>query len=201
MGEGHPLMVANLSYGFKSLGRQLGHDTWYVIGGETRRVLVGPFRARSTAFARVRGIVLVRESPGRGILAFSPPLSNSAQPCGAEFRLGHAAAAVGVLVDFGKRVVYSFYSPPDERGNGRTFSAALNLIAENAAANKTPADPATARQVSLGTVPVYTFQGPGIRVTEEIANSPAQKVGIKTGNIPIDIQEPKWMQPGYGSLS
>ncbi len=54
------------------------------------------------------------------------------------------------------------------------------------APSPTPAAPsgaAPARRVSLGTVPDFAFQGPGVRVSGTVPGSPAEKAGIREGDI------------------
>jgi aminopeptidase N len=47
-----------------------------------------------------------------------------------------------------------------------------------------PPSPATSgRRVSFGTVPDFAFEGPGVRVGGLVAGSPAEKAGIKEGDI------------------
>ncbi|WP_455211772.1 M20/M25/M40 family metallo-hydrolase, partial [Kaarinaea lacus] len=48
--------------------------------------------------------------------------------------------------------------------------------------------PQAGRKVSLGTVPDFEYQGKGVRITGTIAGSPAQKAGLKEGDIIIFIK-------------
>ena len=56
-----------------------------------------------------------------------------------------------------------------------------------AAASPTGAPPATARRVSFGTVPDFAFQGPGVKVSGTVPESPAAKAGIKEGDTVMAI--------------
>jgi aminopeptidase N len=55
--------------------------------------------------------------------------------------------------------------------------------AGQAAAARPPAAQGSARRVSFGTVPDFAFEGPGVRVGGLVAGSPAEKAGIKEGDI------------------
>ena len=46
-----------------------------------------------------------------------------------------------------------------------------------------PPAAASARRVSFGTVPDFAFEGPGVRVGGLVAGSPAEKAGIKEGDV------------------
>ncbi len=46
---------------------------------------------------------------------------------------------------------------------------------------------AGARRASLGTVPDFAFQGPGVRVSGTVPGSPAEKAGIKEGDVVTQI--------------
>jgi len=48
--------------------------------------------------------------------------------------------------------------------------------------------PQAGRKVSLGTVPDFEYQGKGVRITGTVAGSPAQKAGLKEGDIIIFIK-------------
>ena len=69
-----------------------------------------------------------------------------------------------------------------------------NLIkpASGASAPPAPSAGATpgaagARRASLGTVPDFAFQGPGVRVSGTVPGSPAEKAGIKEGDVVMQI--------------
>jgi len=64
----------------------------------------------------------------------------------------------------------------------------LSFTGETTKAATSQATPATARQVSLGTVPDYGFPGPGVRVTDVVAGSPAQTAGIQSGDVLTTIE-------------
>jgi len=46
-----------------------------------------------------------------------------------------------------------------------------------------PSVPTERRRVGLGTMPDFTFEGPGVRIAEVAAGSPASKAGIRVGDI------------------
>jgi hypothetical protein len=51
-----------------------------------------------------------------------------------------------------------------------------------------PAAPAGAgRRVSLGTVPDFAFEGPGVRVSSVLAGSPAEAAGIRPGDVVVAL--------------
>ena len=57
-----------------------------------------------------------------------------------------------------------------------------------ASAGTSAPPPATAgRRVSFGTVPDFEFQGPGVKVSGLVPDSPAMKAGIKEGDILLRI--------------
>ncbi|MCX6543816.1 MAG: M20/M25/M40 family metallo-hydrolase [Acidobacteria bacterium] len=65
-----------------------------------------------------------------------------------------------------------------------------NTIRPAAPAPAQPAaggQPATARRVSFGTVPDFAFEGPGVRVSGLVPDSPAAKAGIKEGDTLLTI--------------
>jgi PDZ domain-containing secreted protein len=45
------------------------------------------------------------------------------------------------------------------------------------------------RKVSLGTVPDFEFQGKGVRITDTVAGSPAQKASLQAGDIIVFIKD------------
>ena len=49
--------------------------------------------------------------------------------------------------------------------------------------------PEPGRKVSLGTVPDFDFQGEGVRITGTVEGSPAQKAGLRKGDILIFIKD------------
>jgi aminopeptidase N len=55
------------------------------------------------------------------------------------------------------------------------------------AGTKTPKGPSTGRRVSLGTMPDFAFQGPGVRVTGVTSDSPAAKAGIQKGDVLLSL--------------
>ncbi len=55
--------------------------------------------------------------------------------------------------------------------------------------NPQSAKPQPGRNVSLGTVPDFEFQGKGVRITGTVAGSPAQKAGLQEGDILIFIKD------------
>jgi hypothetical protein len=60
-----------------------------------------------------------------------------------------------------------------------------NTIKPAAPGGPAPAAPpaAPARRVSFGTVPDFAFQGPGVRISGTVPGSPAEKAGIKEGDV------------------
>ncbi len=63
----------------------------------------------------------------------------------------------------------------------------LTVTLENAKPQS--AKPADGRRVSLGSVPDFTFPGPGVKITGTIPGSPAAVAGLKTGDIITKIGE------------
>jgi hypothetical protein len=65
---------------------------------------------------------------------------------------------------------------------------AATATATAAAGGQQPgSQPGTARRVSFGTVPDFAFQGPGVKVTGLVPDSPAAKAGIKEGDTLLKI--------------
>jgi hypothetical protein len=58
-----------------------------------------------------------------------------------------------------------------------------------ATAESAPAAPTGGRRVRFGTVPDFAFQGPGVRVEEVSAGSPAERAGLLAGDILLGIDE------------
>jgi hypothetical protein len=56
-----------------------------------------------------------------------------------------------------------------------------------ASASAAPAAAAPARRVSFGTVPDFAFSGPGVRVDGTVAGSPAEKAGLRAGDVILGI--------------
>jgi hypothetical protein len=50
-----------------------------------------------------------------------------------------------------------------------------------------PSGPRTGRRVSLGTVPSFSHRGPGVKVDDVLAGSPADKAGIRAGDLVIAV--------------
>jgi hypothetical protein len=50
-----------------------------------------------------------------------------------------------------------------------------------------PVPAAGERRVSLGTIPDYAFPGPGVRITGTIPGSPAEKAGLRAGDVLVKI--------------
>jgi len=73
----------------------------------------------------------------------------------------------------------------------RTEPLTTTIAAPAGAAGQPPSQPAAAtasqgppgRRVSFGTVPDFAFEGPGVRVGGVVAGSPAEKAGLKDGDI------------------
>jgi aminopeptidase N len=53
----------------------------------------------------------------------------------------------------------------------------------------TQAGAAPARRASFGTVPDFAFEGPGVRVTGVVADSPASNAGVKEGDVLLRIND------------
>ncbi len=49
--------------------------------------------------------------------------------------------------------------------------------------------PGSERKVSLGTVPDFAFSGPGVRVQEVLAGSPAEAAGIEAGDVLLAVDD------------
>jgi len=49
------------------------------------------------------------------------------------------------------------------------------------------APPAGERRASLGTIPDYAFAGPGVRITGTTPGSPAEKAGLKEGDVIVKL--------------
>ena len=47
--------------------------------------------------------------------------------------------------------------------------------------------PATGRRVSLGTIPDFTWEGDGLRVTGTVPDSPAAAAGLQEGDILVEL--------------
>ena len=62
---------------------------------------------------------------------------------------------------------------------------------EEAKAPGHPAAPQSSRKVSTGTMPDFAFAGEGVRVASLAVNSPADKAGLKKGDIIIQLGEQK----------
>jgi S1-C subfamily serine protease len=50
-----------------------------------------------------------------------------------------------------------------------------------------PAAPATGRRVSFGTMPDFAFAGPGVKVAGITPGSPAEKAGVKEGDVLLKV--------------
>jgi membrane-associated protease RseP (regulator of RpoE activity) len=51
------------------------------------------------------------------------------------------------------------------------------------------AAPATGRRVSFGTMPDFAFAGPGVRVAGVTPGSPAEKAGVKEGDVLLKVDD------------
>jgi S1-C subfamily serine protease len=49
--------------------------------------------------------------------------------------------------------------------------------------------PAGERRVSFGSIPDYAFPGPGVRITGTTPGSPADKAGLKAGDVIVKMGE------------
>jgi hypothetical protein len=54
-----------------------------------------------------------------------------------------------------------------------------------------PGEPAPARRVSLGTVPDFSYPGPGVRTSSILEGSPASAAGLQAGDILLAIDDEK----------
>ena len=59
----------------------------------------------------------------------------------------------------------------------------------SAAASPGAAPAAGERRVSLGTIPDYAFTGPGVRISGTMPGSPAEKAGLKAGDVVLKLGE------------
>jgi aminopeptidase N len=59
--------------------------------------------------------------------------------------------------------------------------------AGNTAPAAPAAAPATGRRVSFGTVPDFAFTGPGVRVDGLVSGSPAERAGVRVGDVILEI--------------
>jgi hypothetical protein len=59
--------------------------------------------------------------------------------------------------------------------------------ASTAGSAPAPAPGGPARRVSFGTVPDFAFSGPGVRVEGTVAGSPAEKAGLRPGDVILSI--------------
>jgi hypothetical protein len=75
-----------------------------------------------------------------------------------------------------------------ERPERLTVTIASAPAVPPSAASATPAAaPPSGRRVSLGTVPDFAFQGPGVRAEGVVDGSPAQRAGIQPGDVILKI--------------
>jgi Zn-dependent M28 family amino/carboxypeptidase len=65
--------------------------------------------------------------------------------------------------------------------------AAAAAPGSQAPASRPSGAPGSGRRVSFGTVPDFAYQGPGVRVGGVVAGSPAEKAGIKEGDVLLAI--------------
>jgi uncharacterized Zn-binding protein involved in type VI secretion len=84
-------------------------------------------------------------------------------------------------------IVYLAERPEPLTNTIRPASGALAAPASAPAQPAAGGQPGTARRVSFGTVPDFAFEGPGVRVSGLVPDSPAAKAGIKEGDTLLTI--------------
>jgi len=72
-----------------------------------------------------------------------------------------------------------------DREEPMTYLGSAKTINHNSATQKKPGD----RKVSTGSVPDFTYQGEGVKISAIIEGSAGEKAGLKKGDIIIGINE------------
>jgi hypothetical protein len=70
---------------------------------------------------------------------------------------------------------------------GAAPSAAATVAPAAGAASGSAGAPAQGRRVSFGTMPDFAFAGPGVKVAEVTPGSPAEKAGVKEGDVLLKV--------------
>jgi hypothetical protein len=68
----------------------------------------------------------------------------------------------------------------------RSLTATLEPAAQPTPATETPPG---GRRVSLGTLPEFSFPGPGVRVADVLAGTPAERAGLRPGDLILAIDD------------
>ena len=69
----------------------------------------------------------------------------------------------------------------------KSASTAAAAVAPSPAAGGAAGAPAQGRRVSFGTMPDFAFSGPGVKVAGVTAGSPAEKAGVKEGDVILKV--------------
>ena len=99
-------------------------------------------------------------------------------------------AGLAKVATFVKEGIAYLAERPEPLTNTIRPASAAPTAATAAPPSSQPAatgQPATARRVSFGTVPDFAFEGPGVKVTGLVPDSPATKAGIKEGDTLLKI--------------
>ncbi len=94
-----------------------------------------------------------------------------------------AAGLVKVAAFVKEGIAYLGERPEPMTSTIKPASAASPAPATPAAATPSAGGTPGARRASIGTVPDFAFQGPGVRVSGTVPGSPAEKAGIKEGDV------------------
>jgi len=99
-------------------------------------------------------------------------------------------AGLAKVASFVKEGIVYLAERPEPLTNTIKQAAGAPTDAAAAPASGQPAagtQPGTARRVSFGTVPDFAFEGPGVKVSGTVPDSPAAKAGIREGDTLLSI--------------
>jgi aminopeptidase N len=65
----------------------------------------------------------------------------------------------------------------------------LTSTLSTSAAPSEPSRSSSGRRVSLGTMPDFAFAGPGVKITQVMAGTPAEAAGLKAGDLLVAIDD------------